>query len=161
MDPIQISPATPQDTKLIHALILELARYERLEHEVSATESDTHELLFGARPYAEAVVARYQGEAVGFALFFHHVSTFAGKPGLYLEDLYVREAYRRRGIGTAVLRYLARLAIARGWRRMEWTALDWNQPALNLYELMGAQARQDWVILRLEGEALQQWAGKP
>lgn len=136
-----------------------LARYERLEHEVTSTADDIRTLLFGPRPFAEAVIARCQGEPVGFALFFHNASTFAGKPGLFLEDLFVKPEFRRRGIGHALIQHVAALAQARGCCRMEWVALDWNRPALDFYDRIGARVRKGWVVLRLEGAPLARLAG--
>jgi len=151
---LEILGATPGDAGTIHAFVLALARYERLASEVSATVDDIHRLLFGPRPYAEAVLARWRGVPVGFALFFHNVSTFAGQPGLFVEDLFVKPEFRRRGIGRALLRHLAGMAVARGCTRMEWMALDWNRPALDCYAALGARVRQGWVALRLDGDAL-------
>jgi GNAT superfamily N-acetyltransferase len=151
---IGISVATPADAGVVHELLLALARYERLEGEVTATVDDIRALLFGPRLFAEAVIARWQGEPVGLAVFFHNVSTFAGKPGLFLEDLFVKPDSRRRGVGKALLRYVAELAQVRGCRRMEWIALDWNRPALDFYDGVGARIRKGWVVLRLEDAAL-------
>jgi GNAT superfamily N-acetyltransferase len=143
---------------LILALIKELADYEKLRHEVVATEKSLSQALFGSRPSAEAVIARVNGEAAGFALFFHNFSTFLGKHGLYLEDLFVRPAYRGRAIGKALLKYLAALALQRDCGRFEWAVLDWNRPARDFYEALGAQAKSDWVIHRMSGEALRRLA---
>jgi GNAT superfamily N-acetyltransferase len=143
---------------LILALIKELADYEKLRHEVVATEESLSQALFGSRPSAEAVIARVNGEAAGFALFFHNFSTFLGKHGLYLEDLFVRPAYRGRAIGKALLKYLAALALQRDCGRFEWAVLDWNRPARDFYEALGAQAKSDWVIHRMSGEALRRLA---
>ena len=158
MDDIEIRPAGIGDVATIYGLVLDLARYERLEAEFTASEEDLRALLFGPRPFAEAILARAADQAAGFAVFFHNVSTFAGKPGLFLEDLYVRPEFRRRGIGQALLRFVAGLALARGCRRMEWMALDWNRPALDLYARAGARVRESWVTLRLEGAALENLA---
>lgn len=151
---IEIQVATPADAGVIHELILALARYELLEGEVTATVEDIRSALFGPRPFAEAILARWQGEPVGFAVFYHNFSTFAGKPGLFLEDLFVKPESRRRGAGRAMLQYLAALARARGCRRMEWLALDWNHLALDFYGRLGARVRPGWVALRLEDTAL-------
>lgn len=159
MSDLTIEPATPADAETIHELILALARYERLEGEVTATVADTRELLFGSRPFAEALLARRDGEPIGFAVYFHNVSTFAGRPGLYLEDLFVKPEHRHGGVGTALLQHLAGVARARGCARMEWMALDWNRPALEFYRKMGAQIRAGWVTLRLDGPALEKVAG--
>jgi GNAT superfamily N-acetyltransferase len=152
---LAIDPAGPEDAALIIALVQELAEFERLRHEVRITTDDVVRDLFGPRPYAEAVIARVHGEAVGFALWFHNYSTFAGRPGLYLEDLYVRPAFRGRGYGEALLRYLARLAVERGCARFEWAVLDWNAPAIAFYRKLGAQPMADWTVQRVTGAALQ------
>jgi GNAT superfamily N-acetyltransferase len=151
---LAIDPARPADAALIVALVRELAEYERLLPEVRLTPGDVERDLFGPRPYAEAVIAREGGQAVGFALWFHNYSTFAGRPGLYLEDLYVRPAFRGRGYGEALLRYLARLALERGCARFEWAVLDWNAPAIAFYRKLGAVAMDDWTVQRVAGPAL-------
>jgi GNAT superfamily N-acetyltransferase len=135
-------------------LIRALAEYERLSHEVVASAPDLAAALFGRRRVAEAALAEIDGEAVGFALFFHTYSTFVGKPGLYLEDLFVKPGHRRRGVGRALLRHLAALAVARGCGRFEWTALDWNKPALAFYQSLGAIPLAEWIIFRMSGEPL-------
>lgn len=152
---LRIDPARPADAPLIVALVRELAEYERLLHEVRITPEDVVRDLFGPRPYAESVIAREGDAAVGFALWFHNYSTFAGRPGLYLEDLYVRPSCRGRGHGEALLRYLARLAVDRGCARFEWAVLDWNAPAIAFYRKLGAVAMDDWTVQRVTGEALQ------
>jgi GNAT superfamily N-acetyltransferase len=151
---LRIDPARPGDAALVVALVRELAEYERLLHEVRMTPDDVVRDLFGPRPYAEAVIAREGDQAVGFALWFHNYSTFAGRPGLYLEDLYVRPAFRGRGHGEALLRHLARLAIERGCARFEWAVLDWNAPAIAFYRKLGAVAMDDWTVQRVTGPAL-------
>jgi GNAT superfamily N-acetyltransferase len=148
------------EIELVLAFIRELADYERLAHEVRATADDIRAALFGPRPYAEAVIGCVDGEACGFALFFHNFSTFVGKPGLYLEDLYVRPAARGRGLGSYLLAWLARLALERGCGRFEWAVLDWNEPALKVYRSLGARAADDWTLHRVTGEALLQLAAK-
>jgi GNAT superfamily N-acetyltransferase len=153
--PLRIEPARPEDAALVVALVRELAEYERLLHEVRLTPEDVARDLFGPRPYAEAVIAREGDQAVGFALWFHNYSTFAGRAGLYLEDLYVRPAFRGRGYGEALLRYLARLTVARGCARFEWAVLDWNAPAIAFYRKLGAVAMDDWTVQRVTGAALQ------
>jgi GNAT superfamily N-acetyltransferase len=158
---LRIEPARPQDAALVVALVRELAEYERLLHEVRMTPEDVVRDLFGPRPYAEAIIAREGAEAVGFALWFHNYSTFAGRPGLYLEDLYVRPAFRGRGHGEALLRYLARLAIERGCARFEWAVLDWNAPAIAFYRKLGAAAMDDWTVQRVTGPALHALAFGP
>jgi GNAT superfamily N-acetyltransferase len=155
---IDIAPATPADVGLVLSLITALADYEKLRHEVVATEQSLTQALFAERPSAEAVIARVGGEAAGFALFFHNFSTFMGKPGLYLEDLFVLPEFRGRSIGKALLQYLAQLAVQRGCGRFEWAVLDWNRPARDFYESLGAEAKSDWIIHRVSGEALQRLA---
>jgi GNAT superfamily N-acetyltransferase len=151
---IQIRPAAPADIAVVLALIRELAEYEKLLHEVVATEALVQESLFGPRPVAECVLASVDGNPVGFALFFHNYSTFKGRAGLYLEDLFVRPEFRGQGIGEALLRHLARIAVERGCARMEWSVLDWNKRAIQFYERMGAVGIHDWTTFRVTGEAL-------
>jgi GNAT superfamily N-acetyltransferase len=151
---LQIEPAQPSDAPLIVAMVRELAAYERLLDEVVITPEDVHRDLFGPRPYAEAVVARVEGEPVGFALWFHNYSTFAGRPGLYLEDLFVRPAFRGHGYGEALLRHLAGIALERGCARFEWSVLDWNEPALAFYRKLGAIGMDGWTVHRVSGDAL-------
>jgi GNAT superfamily N-acetyltransferase len=147
---ISIRPAAPADVPLLFALVCELADYERLRDRVRATEDDLRAALFGPRPYCEAVVAALDGVDVGFALFFHNFSTFAGRPGLYLEDVYVRPAARGCGVGRQIMEHLIQLARARNCARMEWAALDWNAPAIRFYEGLGAKQLSDWRLFRLE-----------
>jgi len=154
MSEIQIRPATPDDVPLILTLLRELATYEKLAHEVVATEHDMHEALFGARPVVETVIASLDGEPVGYALCFPTFSTFLGKPGLYLEDLYVRPAARGFGVGRKLLEHLARLTVERGWGRLEWSVLDWNEPSIAFYKKMGARLMDEWTVFRLAGENL-------
>ncbi len=156
--PLQIAPATDADVPLILSLIHGLAEYEHLEHQVVATESTLRQALFGPRPGAEAVIARIDGAPAAFALYFHNFSTFLGKPGLYLEDLFVQPACRGRGIGKALLAYLARLALERGCGRFEWAVLDWNKPARDFYESLGAEANSEWINYRITGDALERLA---
>jgi len=155
---LQITPAGETDVPLILSLINELAVYEKLQHEVVATGPTLRDALFGSRPGAEAVIARWGGEPAGFALYFHNFSTFLGRRGLYLEDLYVRPAFRGRAIGKSLLAYLARLAVDRGCGRFEWAVLDWNKPARDFYESLGAQAHPAWINYRVTGAALQRLA---
>jgi GNAT superfamily N-acetyltransferase len=155
---IEIAPATPADVPMVLALITALAEYEKLRHEVVATEASLHHALFGPKPGAEAVIARADGTAAGFALFFHNFSTFRGKQGLYLEDLFVLPEFRGRSIGKALLQYLAKLALQRDCARFEWAVLDWNRPARDFYESLGAEAKSDWIIHRVSGPALQRLA---
>ena len=147
--------ATAADVPLILHFIRLLARYEKLEHHVVATEESIRECLFGPRPYAEVVFAELDGKAVGFALFFPTFSTFVGRPGIYLEDLYVLEDVRGKGVGRQLLSHLARLTVERGWGRLDWAVLDWNAPAIGFYQRLGAQMLSDWRICRLTGEALE------
>ncbi|GMU38287.1 MAG: GNAT family N-acetyltransferase [Phycisphaerae bacterium] len=151
---LEIRPATVADVPLIVALIRELAEYERLSHACAATEDALRRHLFGARPFAEALVAEVEGRGVGFALFFHTFSTFEAAPTLYLEDLYVRPEERRRGVGKALLTRLAKLAVERGCRRFEWSVLEWNRPAIDFYVGLGARLLDDWRICRVDGAAL-------
>jgi GNAT superfamily N-acetyltransferase len=151
----QIRPATEDDVPLILSLIRELAEYERLSHEVVATEGLLREALFGERRGAEVLIACYKGAPAGFALFFHSFSTFLGRPGIYLEDLYVKPEFRGKGIGRALLTHLARLAKERGCGRLEWSVLDWNKPAIKLYRSIGAVPMDEWTVYRVTGEALE------
>jgi GNAT superfamily N-acetyltransferase len=155
---LQITSAGAADVPLILALINELAEYEKLSHESVATEASIHQALFGPTPRAEAVIARFDGESAGFALFFHNFSTFLGKPGLYLEDLFVRPAYRGRAIGKSLLSHLAALAVERDCGRFQWQVLDWNKPSRDFYERLGAQADAAWVNYRMTGDALRRLA---
>jgi len=151
---LSIRPAQPQDVVHIHAMILELAVFEKLEHMVVATEALLHEGLFGAQPSCEAIVGEENGEVVTFALFFHNFSTFLTKKGLYLEDLYVKQSHRGKGFGTQMLQRLAQLALERGCGRFEWSVLDWNEPAIQFYKAMGADVMPDWRICRVTGDSL-------
>jgi GNAT superfamily N-acetyltransferase len=153
-DYLMIRPATPEDTKTIAQLIRALADYEKLPHVVELDENRLREHLFGPRPYAEVLIAEEGGEAVGYALFFHNYATFSGKPGIYLEDLFVRPESRRHGHGRALLAALARLAIDRDCSRLEWVVLDWNTQAIDFYRSLGAVPMDDWTTYRLTGEAL-------
>lgn len=149
-----IRPAQPQDVVHIHAMIVELAVFEKLEHMVVATEALLHEGMFGAHPSCEAIVGEENGEVVTFALFFHNFSTFLTKKGLYLEDLYVKQAHRGKGYGTQMLQRLAQMAVERGCGRFEWSVLDWNEPAIQFYKAMGADVMPDWRICRVTGDSL-------
>jgi GNAT superfamily N-acetyltransferase len=153
-EPLRIEPAQPADAALIVALVRELAEYERLLQDVRITPDDVQRDLFGPRAFAEAVIARVGDEPAGFALWFHNYSTFAGRPGLYLEDLFVRPAFRGRGYGEALLRYLARVTVERGCARFEWSVLDWNEPAIAFYRKLGAVPMDDWTVQRVSGDAL-------
>jgi len=149
-----IRPATPADVPAILGFVRELAAYEREPDAVAATEAMLAAALFGERPAAEAVIAEAEGVTAGFALFFHNFSTWTGRRGLYLEDLYVTPAARGMGLGKALLRHLAGIAVARGCARFEWSVLDWNAPAIGLYRAMGAIGMDEWTVQRVEGEAL-------
>ena len=152
---IRIKPAVPADVPIILQLIRELAEFERLLHEVQATEEQLREQLFGARPGAEVVIARIGDEVAGFALFFHNFSTFLAKPGIYLEDLYVRQKFRGQGCGEALLRHLARTALERGCGRLEWSVLDWNVSARSTSTRVSAPCQMDqWTVHRVTGDAL-------
>jgi GNAT superfamily N-acetyltransferase len=155
---VAIRAAVPEDVGTILRFVRELAAYEREPDAVKATEADLHAALFGTRPHAEAVIAEEAGVPVGFALFFHNFSTWTGKPGLYLEDLYVTPQARGSGVGRALLRHLARLAMERGCVRFEWAVLDWNEPARRFYRSLGAVAMNDWIIKRMTGSALERLA---
>jgi GNAT superfamily N-acetyltransferase len=156
-----IREATPADTPTIAALIRALAEYERLSHEVVLDEDELRAHLFGERRYAEVVLAEHDGEVVGFALFFHNFSTFLAKPGIYLEDLFVKPEHRGGGHGRALLAHLAKLAVERGCGRLEWAVLDWNEPSIAFYRSLGATAMDDWTTYRLTGEALSALAREP
>jgi GNAT superfamily N-acetyltransferase len=157
---LAIRPAAEQDVPLIRALIGELAHYERLAETVTVSDELLRQNLFGPRRYAEALIAVWDGEPAGFALFFHNFSTFVGKPGIYLEDLFVRERLRGRGIGRALLTELARVAVERDCGRLEWSVLDWNQPAIGFYRKLGAAPMHDWTVFRLSGEELKKLGAK-
>jgi GNAT superfamily N-acetyltransferase len=151
---VRVRSATERDVPLILDLIRELAEYERLSHEVLATEDGLRGSLFGERPAAEVLIGELEGQPVAFALFFHNFSTFLGRPGIYLEDLYVRPPFRGRGLGKALMVHLAGLATRRGCGRLEWSVLDWNEPSIRFYESLGAVAMADWTVHRVTGEAL-------
>lgn len=156
---LSLKMATEQDVPVILTFIRALAEYERLADAVIATEDGLRQTLFGPRPYAECVIARWQGQPAGFALFFHNYSTFLGRPGLYLEDLFVKPELRGQGVGRALLQFLARLAQERNCGRLEWSVLDWNEPAIGFYKSIGAVPLDDWTIFRLKDEALSRLAG--
>ena len=146
--------ATPEDLPTILALIKELAEYERLAHEVVVTQDLLEEHLFGAAPKAEVILALLDNEPVGFALFFHNFSTFLGRPGIYLEDLFVRPEARGKGIGKALMVKVAQIAVQRGCGRFEWAVLDWNEPSIEFYRRLGAVPQAEWTVQRLTGDAL-------
>ncbi len=159
MTDFAIRPATAADVPMILSFIRDLADYERLAHEVTASEPILRESLFGARPAAEVLLGSCDGVPAGFAVYFHNFSTFLGRPGLYLEDLYVKPAFRGRGLGEALLRRVARIALERRCGRFEWAALDWNEPAIGFYRKLGAVPMSDWTIFRVTGEALDRLGG--
>lgn len=156
---LTIRPATPQDVALILRFVRELAEFEREPDAVKATEENLRHALFGERS-AEAVIAEQDGEPMGFALFFHNFSTWTGRKGLYLEDLYVTPEARGSGVGTALLRHLAGIALDRDCGRFEWAVLDWNTPAIDFYTAMGAESMDEWRIRRVSGDALVKLAGR-
>ncbi|WP_227243795.1 GNAT family N-acetyltransferase [Paraburkholderia caribensis] len=156
--PATIRAATPDDVGAMLALMYELAEFEKLTHLFIATEDGLRDALFGARPSAEAIVAERDGTMIGYALFFHNYSTFLGRRGLYLEDLYVQPTERGTGLGSKMLRYLAALAVERQCGRFEWSVLDWNQRAIDFYQKMGATVLPDWRVVRITGDALDQLA---
>lgn len=158
---LNIRFAAPDDIDAIHGFILALADYEKLAHEVRADRDVLARHLFGDRPMAEVLIAEQDGVAVGFALFFHNFSTFEGRPGIYLEDLFVSPQARGSGAGKALLARLAQLAIERDCARLEWSVLDWNTPAIDFYRAIGARPMDGWTIQRMDGDALAALAGMP
>lgn len=148
--------ATEADVPLVLELIRGLADYEKLAHEVVADEATLAGSLFGGRRVAEVVIAEHEGAPAGFALFFHNFSTFLGRPGIYLEDLFVRPELRGRGIGESLLAFLGKLAVERGCGRLEWSVLDWNEPAIRFYRRLGAQPMDEWTVYRVTGSALEE-----
>jgi len=152
---LTLRPAIANDVATVFELIQALASYENLSHEVLGNIETLRKHLFGPRPYAEVILAEWQQEPVGFALFFHNYSSFLTRPGLYLEDLFVQPAYRGQGIGKALLRMVAQIALERGCGRLEWSVLDWNEPAIGFYQSMGATVLPDWRICRVTGRQLQ------
>lgn len=151
---LSIRPAGMDDVPLIRQLIAELADYERLAHAAVATDEGLRAQLFGAQPAAEVLIGEVDGQPAGFALYFHNFSTFLGKRGLYLEDLFVRPAFRGVGLGRHLMAALARIAVQRDCGRFEWSVLDWNAPAIGFYRRLGATGLEEWTVQRLEGEAL-------
>ncbi|MBX5496881.1 MAG: GNAT family N-acetyltransferase [Bryobacteraceae bacterium] len=154
MSELRIVPAAESDVPVILDLICALAKYEKLAHHVTATEERLRETLFGSRPAAEVVLAHWNQECAGFAVFFPTYSTFLAQPGIYLEDLFVKPYLRGKGIGLALMKYLARIAAQRGCGRVEWGVLDWNDPAIRFYRQLGAVPLDDWTKYRLAGDAL-------
>jgi GNAT superfamily N-acetyltransferase len=155
---LSIREAVPGDLPLISALIRALAEYEKLSHEVRFDEAVLHEKLFGKRPYAEVLIGEVDGEPRGFALFFHNFSTFEGRPGIYLEDLFVMPEARGMGLGKALLAELARIAVARDCARLEWWVLDWNEPSIAFYKSLGSKPMDEWTVMRVDGAALAELA---
>lgn len=155
---VQIVPASERDVPLIFSFICKLAEYEKLSHEVVATEDGLRDGLFGARPVAEVLLAYWADQPAGFALYFPNFSTFLGQPGIYLEDLFVEPAFRGKGIGKALLTRLAQIAQERNCGRLEWAVLDWNRPAIDFYRSLGAVAKDEWTVFRLAGESLNRLA---
>lgn len=160
MSPL-IRRARADEAGLVYSLVRELAEYEKLLHEVQATEADIAEALFGENPRLACDVAEWNGEVAGFAAWFVNFSTFAGRPGVYLEDLFVRPALRGKGIGKALLVHLAQECVANGWSRLQWAVLDWNTPSIAFYKSLGAEMIDDWTLCRLTGPALQALAKGP
>lgn len=154
MSTLKIRNATKDDVPLILQLIKEIAEYEKLLHEVVATESIIFESLFGEKRSAEVVIGEYENKVVGYALFFHNFSTFLGRKGLYLEDLFVRPEYRGKGFGKKLLLHLVQIAKERGCGRMEWSVLNWNTPAIEFYESLGAKPMSEWTVYRLDQAAI-------
>jgi GNAT superfamily N-acetyltransferase len=158
---LNIRPGRASDAQLILQFIRELAEYEREPQAVTATEANLVRDGFGADPKFRVVIAEWEGHPAGFALFFYNYSTWQGRPGLYLEDLFVRPQFRGRGIGKKLLLYLARLAVEENCGRFQWQVLDWNTPSLRFYESLGARVMKEWLTMRVEGEALKHLAGEP
>jgi len=157
---LSIRPATSADLPLIAQFIRDLAEYERLAHEVRFDEAVLEDRLFGARPYAEVLIGEIDGAPQGFALFFHNFSTFEGRPGVYLEDLFVRPEARGSGLGKMILAQLAVIALERDCARVEWSVLDWNDPAIAFYKSLGAKPMDEWTVMRVDGDALGALAGQ-
>ena len=155
---LEIVPATERDIPVILGFIRKLAEYEKLVHQMVATEEMLRETLFGTHPYAEVLLAYLSGHPVGFALFFHNYSTFLARPGIYLEDLFVDPPHRGKGVGKALLVRLAKIAVERGCGRFEWSVLDWNTPAIDFYKKLGAVPMDEWTGFRVTGEALTRMA---
>ena len=154
IDGFTIRHAEESDVPLILWFVKELANYEKLSYEVKATEADYRRNLFGEKQFAEVIIGEYHSEPVGYGLYFYNFSTFTGKPGIYLEDLYVKPEERGKGFGTALLSYLAKLAIDKECSRFEWAVLDWNEPSIDFYESMGATLMKDWINTRVTGDNL-------
>lgn len=157
---VRIDPAGETDVPIILSFIRKLAEYEKLSHMVVATEENIREHVFGANPVAAVLLAYWDDEPVGFALYFRNFSTFLGRPGIYLEDLFVEPSHRGRGVGKALLARLAKIAVVRGYGRLEWAVLDWNTPSIEFYRSLGAIPKDEWTTYQVTGEALGKLAGK-
>ena len=155
-----IRGTTVEDSELILNFIKELAEYEQLSHEVVATIETLRETLFGEKAYAEVVIGEFEGVPVGYALFFHNFSTFTGRPGIYLEDIYINKEMRGKGFGKCLLAYIAKLAVERNCTRVDWSVLDWNEPSIQFYRSIGAIPMEAWTVQRLHGDALLSFAGE-
>ena len=154
---IAMRHAKPEDTNMIFEFIKELAEYEKLLHEVTTTEEQLKKTLFSTE-YAKVLIAEYEGETAGIALYFHSYSTFLGKPGIYLEDLFVKEQFRGNGIGKALLKKLANICLENDFGRLEWSVLDWNKPSIDFYESLEAKSQDEWIKYRVDGESLKELA---
>jgi GNAT superfamily N-acetyltransferase len=154
IDEFTIRHAEESDVPLILWFVKQLAEYEKLSHEVKATEADYRRNLFGEKQFAEVIIGEYHSKPVGYALYFYNFSTFTGKPGIYLEDLYVKPEERGKGFGTVLLSCLAKLAIDKNCERFEWAVLDWNESSIDFYESLGATLMKDWITTRIDGEKL-------
>jgi GNAT superfamily N-acetyltransferase len=151
---LAIRPARPGEASLVFQFVRELAEYEKLEHEVQATEAMIDAALFGEQPRVFCDIAEWDGEPVGFAVWFLNFSTFSGRPGIYLEDIFVRPAFRGRGVGKALMVHLARKCVENGWARLQWSVLDWNTPSIEFYKSLGAELMDEWTVCRVGGQAL-------
>ena len=151
---LAIRPARPGEASLVFQFVRELAEYEKLEHEVQATEAMIDAALFGEQPRVFCDIAEWDGEPVGFAVWFLNFSTFSGRPGIYLEDIFVRPAFRGRGVGRALMVHLARKCVENGWARLQWSVLDWNTPSIEFYKSLGGVLLDEWTVVRVSGDAL-------
>jgi len=151
---LSIRPARPGEASLVFQFVRELAEYEKLEHEVQATEAMIDAALFGEQPRVFCDIAEWSGEPVGFAVWFLNFSTFSGRPGIYLEDIFVRPAFRGRGVGKALMVHLARKCVENGWARLQWSVLDWNTPSIEFYKSLGGVLLDEWTVVRVSGDAL-------
>ncbi len=151
---LAIRPARPGEASLVFQFVRELAEYEKLEHEVQATEAMIDAALFGEQPRVFCDIAEWDGEPVGFAVWFLNFSTFSGRPGIYLEDIFVRPAFRGRGVGKALMVHLARKCVENGWARLQWSVLDWNTPSIEFYKSLGGVLLDEWTVVRVSGDAL-------